>query len=414
MAGYAFLTGMYGTCSRISAGYVLPDYWSAGTDPDLADHEDFMEKKHQPDIFQNTAHFLLLKDYIIYRLCDNLVGDHSIYCFSHYFDITKKGYWTEILDYCGVCTYQLPTLMPSGSIAGCLIPELTDAEHGLTADTKINIGTLDHFAGMIGTGSIKEGQVSESAGTVLSIAALTPAPVFDGRKLPNYCGPFKDSYVLLPVCESGGFSMEWFKKQFLEEVFYSELNEILASKVDTHPPIFLPYLTGVNPPEFDENASGVFFGLHANHDKYDMALAIMQGVACMLGKNLDYIKQSGIQIEIPDNEEAPCLGAAIMAAVDEQMYASYDEAIASCVSTRCSYLPSEDPRFEQTYQLFCHVYDALGESFRMNNLTRQIMVKVWHTLPDPHNRPSNQPLINFGKPSTSLIIRFSMYYNFKV
>lgn len=351
------------------------------------------KKKHQPDVFQNAAYFLLLKDYIIYRLCDNLVGDHSIYCFSHYFDITKKNYWTEILDYCGVRTDQLPTLMPSGSIAGCLIPELTDEEHGLTADTKINIGTLDHFAGMIGTGSIKEGQVSESAGTVLSIAALTPTPVFDGGKLPNYCGPFKDSYVLLPVCESGGFSMEWFKKQFLEEVSYSELNQILASRMDSHAPIFLPYLTGVNPPEFDENASGVFFGLHANHDKYDMALAIMQGVACMLRKNLDYMKQSGIQIDkiistgggarspiwtqikaditghqidIPDNEEAPCLGAAIMAAVDEQMYTSYEEAIASCVSTRCSYYPSDDPRFEQTYQLFCHVYDALGKSFRMN------------------------------------------------
>ena len=28
----------------------------------------------------------------------------------------------------------------------------------------------------------------------------------------------------------------------------------------------------------------------------------------------------------------------------------------------------------------------------MNNLTRQIIVKVWHTLPDPHNKPSNQTL----------------------
>ena len=41
---------------------------------------------------------------------------------------------------------------------------------------------------------------------------------------------------------------------------------------------------------FNENASGVFFGLHASHDQYDLALAIMEGVACLLKKNLDYMK----------------------------------------------------------------------------------------------------------------------------
>lgn len=350
-------------------------------------------KKNRPDIFESTAHFLLLKDYIIYRLCGNLVGDYSIYCFSHYFDITRKKYWEEILDYCGVQTSALPKLMPSGSVAGYLKKEFADPCAGLAASTKINIGTLDHFAGMIGTGSIHEGQISESAGTVLSIAALTPVPILNQGKLPNYCGPFPDSYILLPVCESGGFSMEWFKKQFLEEISYSQLNEVLASRRNSCPPIFLPYLTGVNPPEYDENVSGVFFGLRADHDKYDMALSIMQGVACMLRKNLEHMKSSGIQInkiistgggarspiwtqlkanitgctiEVPENEEAPCLGAAIMAAVQENMFASYEKAIEACVSVSSKYIPSGDAYSEQTYQLFCRVYSSLEECFRLN------------------------------------------------
>lgn len=350
-------------------------------------------KKNQPDIFQNTAYFLLLKDYIIYRLCGNLIGDHSIYCFSHYFDINKKKYWKEILDYCEVKVCQLPKLMPSGSIAGYLKGEFAVPGTGLTPSTKINIGTLDHFASMIGTGNIHERQINESAGTVLSIAALTPSPILNNGKLPNYCGPFPDSYVLLPVCESGGFSMEWFKKQFMEEISYSRLNEILKARKDTCPPLFLPYLTGVNPPDYNENASGVFFGLRADHDKYDLALGIMQGVACILRKNLEHMKACGIQIdkiistgggarsavwtqikaditghiiEVPENEEAPCLGAAIMAAVQENMYASYEEAIAACVSIGHTYLPSGNKYSEQTYQLFCRLYTSLGECFCLN------------------------------------------------
>lgn len=354
-------------------------------------------KNNRPDLFQKTAHYLLLKDYMIFRLCGSMAGEHSIYCFSHYFDITRRCYWKEILDYCDVRTEQLPGLVPSGTIAGRLHKELTCAETGLDTDTKINTGTLDHFAGMIGAGNIREGRVSESAGTVLSLAAFTAAPVFHGGKIPNYCGPFPDSYVLLPVCESGGFSMEWFKNQFLQDVSYKKLNEILSGRSSRTPLIFLPYLTGVNAPDYNENASGVFLGLRSCHDRFDMALAVMQGVACMLRKNLECLKQSGIRIEkiistgggarspiwtqlkadisgyaieVPADEEAACLGAAVLAAVNEGFFASCDEAVTACVSVKHLYTPAKDPAFEEIYRLFCHTGSALEETFQLSRSIR--------------------------------------------
>lgn len=349
-------------------------------------------KRHRPDLFKSTARFLLLKDYLVYRLCGQLAGDYSIYSFSHYFDISRKCYWKEILDYCGVSDSQLPPPAPSGTIAGKLLPQHCGSGAGLTPETKINIGTLDHFAGMIGTGSISEGQVSESAGTVLSIAALTPAPVLAPGRLPNYCGPFPGSYVLLPVCESGGFSMEWYKAQFLDQISYTELNQILSERLTKSIPVFLPYLTGTNAPDYDTHASGVFFGIRAEHDKYDLALSVMAGVACLLKKNLDYMEECGVRIqkiistgggarspvwtqmkanitgraiEVPDNEEAPCLGAAIMAAVQEKYFSSYEEAIASCVAIKQRYEPSGDPAFQRTWKLFNSIYNGLQESFRI-------------------------------------------------
>lgn len=354
-------------------------------------------KKNEKEIFHNVRYILLLKDYIIYRLCGSLIGDYSIYSFSYYFDIQKKCYWKDILDYCGVDISMLPTPAPSGTIAGNLSEALQCENAGLTAATKINIGTLDHFAGMIGTGSIREGQVSESAGTVLSIAVITPNPVFEGGNIPNYCGPFPDSYVLLPVFESGGFSMEWYKKEFLKDVNYNELNKEIENRKNagTNPPIFLPYLTGVNPPEFGRNASGVFFGLHAEHDRFDMAYSVMQGVACVLRKNLDYLENSGVKIEkiistgggakssvwtqikaditgrpiiIPENEEAPCLGAAIMATVSEGIYHSYEEAITACVSVKQIFDTHKNKQSELIYTLHCKVYTALEQAFQTNIL----------------------------------------------
>lgn len=350
-------------------------------------------KRNKPEVFDKTAKYLLLKDYIIYRLCGRMVGDYSIYSFSHYFDITRKCYWEDILSYCGIKTAQLPEILPSCSIAGTLLSELIHTESGLTKHTKINVGTLDHFAGMIGTGNIEEGLVSESAGTVLSIATLISKPIFSQSRLPLNCGPFPDTYVLLPVCESGGFSLEWYKNNFLEDITFSELDETIHNRPHNIPPIFLPYLTGVNAPDFNENASGVFFGIRAAHDKYDFALAIMEGVACLLRKNLDYMINSGIEvkkiistgggaksslwtqikadiaaqtIEVPENEEAPCLGAAMIGAVSEQIFPTYKAAVEACVSIKTKYIPRDNPEYASTYKVFNELYASLSAAFLSN------------------------------------------------
>ncbi len=355
-------------------------------------------REHRPDVFRNTSHYLLLKDYIIFRLCGRMAGDYSIYSFSHYFDIIRKCYWADILSFCGVSLSQLPELLPPCSIAGTLLPELAHGNAGLTPDTKINVGTLDHFAGMIGTGNIQEGLVSESAGTVLSIAAMVRGPLFDDSRLPLNCGPFPGTYVLLPVCESGGVSLEWYRNTFLKDVSFSQINQIIESRPDRVPPVFLPYLTGVNSPDFNENASGVFFGLRASHDQYDLALAIMEGVACLLKKNLDYMAESGIPIskiistgggaksslwtqiksditgqviEVPENEEAPCLGAAIIGAVSEGFFPSYEDAVRECISIKRRYEPSGHEKYRKTYEVFETVYDALAGAYRMDAVRQE-------------------------------------------
>lgn len=348
-------------------------------------------RHNKPDIFADTDRYLLLKDYIIYRLCGRPLGDYSIYGFSHYFNIVKKCFWEEILTYCGVSSDKLPELAPSGSIAGSLLKDLIEPEAGLNDSTNINIGTLDHFAGMIGTGNIKEGFVSESAGTVLSLAALTHEPIFSKSRLPLYCGPFKDTYVILPVCESGGYSLEWYQKNFLPDSSFSQITEKIEHQNDKIAPIFLPYLTGTNAPDYNKDASGVFFGVRSYHNSYDFAKGIMDGVACLMKVNLDYMEKSGIQIDrlistgggaksalwtqikanitekeidVPYNTEASCMGAAIMGAVKEGFFSSYEKAAEKCVRIEKRYLPLHSNHDILTFQLFTQLYRALAETYK--------------------------------------------------
>ena len=78
--------------------------------------------------------------------------DMSIATFSFYFDIYGKCYWKQMLDAIGITEAQLPELIEPCSVAGALTAGAAKAA-GLTTETLVNVGTLDHFAGMIGTGN---------------------------------------------------------------------------------------------------------------------------------------------------------------------------------------------------------------------------------------------------------------------
>ena len=146
-----------------------------------------------------------------------------------------------------------------------------------------------------------------------------------------------------------------------------------------------PYLVGTNSPEFDTEANGVFWGLRQEHDAIDMAGAVMEGVSFVLRKNCDYMAKSGLKptaiiatgggakspiwcqmqaditglpVRIPAEKEAACLGAAMIAAVSDGAFTSYDTAVSACVAFSQTYEPRKTERLERKYRRFCALYEA--------------------------------------------------------
>jgi xylulokinase len=336
-------------------------------------------KKHEPSIFSKVWKYLLLKDFIQYKLTGKIFGEYSIYNFSLYFDIHNKWFWQDILDYCQLNSSQLPTLVEPCTNIGSITSKAA-GELGLSPDTSVNVGTLDHFAAMIGTGNIESGIISESTGTVLSIATMIDADkVSVAKGVPYHCGPFKDSFVLLSVCESGGVSLQWYKDTFLKGVSFNELGNVLQNRKRPSEITFLPYLVGVNAPDYDKKNNGVFYGLKLQHDEYDLALAVMEGVAHMLALNIEFLKELGLDVNriistgggsrslvwsqikaditgcdivIPANAEVACLGAAIIGALNIGIFKSYQEAVDKKVTISQNIKPAKSAEYQQRHHLF--------------------------------------------------------------
>ncbi len=337
-------------------------------------------KNHQPQIYHEAATYMLLKDYVVYYLSGVMLSDMSIATFSFYFDIYEKCYWKKMLDAIGISEDKLPPLAEPCTVAGSMKSELAESL-GLSGQTDINIGTLDHFTGMIGTGNIAAGGITLSTGTVMAMTAMAEEPVARDTGIAMHYGFRPDTHIMLPVVESGGVSLEWFRRTCMPDVDYDQMNEVLAAR-GRNKLLFLPYLVGTNAPEFDAEATGVFWGLRQEHDVYDMAHAVMEGVAFVLRKNCEAITEkgtkltsiiatgggaksaiwcqlqadiTGLPILIPEEKEAACLGAAIIAAVADGAIPDLETA-AKGIKMKNRFEPHYSEETERKYRQFCALY----------------------------------------------------------
>ena len=341
-------------------------------------------RQHQPDRFASVAKYVLLKDYVVYRLTGRLAADCSIATFTYYFDIYERRYWPEMLSFLGISETQLPPLCEPCETIGTILPDVA-LRLGLTEEALVNNGTLDHFCGMVGTGNIAEGQLSLSTGTVLGLSTLAVSSVRRDTGIPMHYGFLPKQFVMLSASESGGVSLEWYKNAFMPDVNYADIDREVTLRYPGEV-LFLPYLVGSNGPEFDPDACGVFFGLRSKHDPFDLALSVMDGVCHLLRKNCDYIRKNGTKIEriiatgggaksalwcqmqaditgipvcTPAEKEAALLGAAIVGAVSVGVFPSYTAAVEQVVRLTKIFHPKRYEINEQRHMQFVARYDAM-------------------------------------------------------
>ena len=348
-------------------------------------------KYNRPELFAKAATYMMLKDFIVYRLTGKQLADRSIATFTFYFDIYEKQYWKKMLDVIGITEAQLPQLVEPCTIAGNLLPDCAKSME-LAETVKVNVGTLDHFTGMIGTGNVELGGMTLSTGTVMALTTMSAEPAPRDSGIAMHYGFQPDTHIMLPVAESGGVSLEWFRRTCMGDITYDQMNKVLSERQLPNNLIFLPYLVGTNSPEFDADASGTFFGLRQENDVFDMACAVMEGVAFMLRKNCDHIRSKGTEIKhiiatgggskspiwcqlqaditglpvvIPAEKEAACLGCAIAGAVSDGVFADYKAAAEKCVSFEKRFEPVNHDKYEKKYLKFCALYEAMLQVTRM-------------------------------------------------
>ncbi len=311
-------------------------------------------KNNRPELFARLDKVLLLEDYLLYRLTGKLVCERSLYSSTLYLNVQTGEYFKEMLDFIGISEKNLPTLHESGERVG--------EYEGAVVST----GALDQISGFVGCGILHEGIVSETTGTALAVCAFskTVPPYFDGIKVPaHYVG--KDKYCLLMWAPTAGMVMEYFKRNFAEDIDFKTLDE-MAEKIPLGAEglTVSPNMRGSVMPKNDSALRGGVYGVDLRHTRAHFARAIMESIACLLRQYLECLglpidkvvsvgggAKSGVWRKIKaditgkkvvtlKNKETGCLGTAIYAGVGAGIYSSVEEASAGLLAVKDAVEPT--------------------------------------------------------------------------
>ena len=351
-------------------------------------------KKHEPENFARIEKLMLPKDYLAYRLSGTFCTDVSDASGMLLFDVEHKRWSKEMMEICGVKESQLAEIFESYETVGTLKPELA-AELGLSENVKIAAGAGDNAAAAVGTGTVGDGACNIYLGTSGTIFISSEKFGVDEHNALHSFAHADGHYHLMGCMLSAASCNKWWMDEILRTKDYSgEQKDIDVKELGKNHVFFLPYLMGERSPHNDPNVRGTFIGMSMDTTREELTQAVLEGVVFGLRDSFEVAKSLGIQIDrtkicgggaksplwrqmvadilnirvdIPESEEGPAMGGAMLAAVACGEYASVEEAAAKIVKVvdTVEPIPENAQRYEERYQQFRKIYPAVKALFPM-------------------------------------------------
>ena len=356
-------------------------------------------KNNKKEIYEKAYKFLLLEDYLIYKLSGQFITNPSVSCSTGFFDIYKNDLWFDILEYCGISSDKIPVCKPCGSIVGNI--SLSAAkELDLQLNTKISTGAMDQVASALGSGNVFSGCLTETTGTALVTAATCLKPEL--KKLTPvtvYCHAEVGKYLLINVSQTAGIILKWFRDEFCKDLCHQQTENVFAKmdQLASSAPIgsrglyLFPHFTGMQIPVSDFKARGVFFGVGLDTGRECFIRAIMEGVGYMLRESVELLRILGVNpsfiyslgggakssvwnsikanicnlpITTMCNDESTSVGAAILGGIACGIFGNIEEEISLLKEREKVYpIKSNVLQYEKGYMVYKQMYKNFKELF---------------------------------------------------
>ena len=253
-------------------------------------------RSNEPELFDRLTHVLMPKDYIRFRLTDEIASDPSDASGTLLFDVAQSCWSDEMLLSLAIDSELLPTIVESSEIIGSVTRQAAD-QTGLKEGIPVITGGADNAMAAVGGGVHSPGGLLISLGTSGTVVAPTKSAEADPEmRIHVMRHVIPDTWYLMGVVLSAGAALDWWRRISGCADFDQLVREAGSAKVGSDGVTFLPYLTGERTPHADANARGVFFGIHSGTERAHMTRAVMEGVSFALNDSLQLIENFDVNI----------------------------------------------------------------------------------------------------------------------
>lgn len=356
-------------------------------------------RKNKPELFKKIRMMFMCDDYILWHMSGIKASHGSSWCTSYLWDITRKEWWPEMMDYLQINGEQLPKIYESGTVVGEILPDMAD-ELGLPRGLMLVMGGQDQSSGAIGVGNVEPGIFSESTGGALMVCTTVDRPIFDPKGcVPCNYSDMEDVYMIQAGAK-GGILFRWLRdtlcneERLLEASGEGDAYDLMTALAAETPAgaeglFLMPFFGGAGNPHRDIYGRGVLYGLSLGHTKGHIIRAFMEALACNITKMIDYTEGlTGVKVTqvrslgggslsplwcqikadimnrevvtMENTQDAACLGAAIIAGYGAGEWDSIQEAAKKFAKIDKVYTPN--PEHREVYDKLLEKYDLFIEA----------------------------------------------------
>jgi xylulokinase len=258
-------------------------------------------KNHETNIFDKTKYFLDVKDYLIYKMTNNIGTDISAAAVRGLVDVRIKNWSDTLCNIAGITVEKLPVIIDTKDVIGNLKNEKL-LNLGISKEAEVINGSGDAFVTPFGAGAVKDGKAHYYLGTSGWVSTHVSEPLMnENRGIGSIFSAIPNKWLLISETESAGSCLDWFISNIYKEKYEENYNEINKNALKSVPGaknlIFLPWLYGERSPVLDVYARGGFINLSLDHNINDLSRAVMEGIALNARWMVEGISETGINFE---------------------------------------------------------------------------------------------------------------------
>lgn len=351
-------------------------------------------KENEPQNYEKTVKVITPKDYIRYRLTNNIATDVSDASGSGLFNVADSKWAKELIEQVGIDRNFFADALESTALAGYVTEEAAQKTN-LPVGTPVYAGGGDAVISTLGMGITDARRIGVTLGTSGVVATLfDEMPYNKNAMLQIFRGNIEKKWVSFGCTLSAAGSLQWLHDTFFPQVSFQQLgDEAALVSAEEMNLIFLPYLNGERCPHFDANAKGAFVGVDMMSDRAGFVRAVMEGVAFSQKQVYDLVVSGMKSLEreiivagggakspiwkqiladtfkmpvktVSGSKEGGAYAAALLAMVGEGRFANVEEA-AGCISVDSVTEPNvmDYTPIQRRYEKYKKMYEAIKWSF---------------------------------------------------